>query len=166
MALIAFVSRRKGHLALALFPFLLGAAGTQESPRLAPVEITTHLVAPADLPAQGEIILRPAEGENAQRLPLTFSAPLSLRLPAGSKWEVSADLPGFWVQRKELAVGAADELTRLALDLWPLGTISGVVKVKGKGVALPRQLLVKPSPLLPFASALTYPPGLSIARWA
>ncbi|HEX3555265.1 MAG TPA: carboxypeptidase-like regulatory domain-containing protein [Thermoanaerobaculia bacterium] len=77
------------------------------------------------------------------RLALSSPAPLSLTLPAGSKWEVSAEVPGFWVPRKALAVGPSDQPSRLALDLWPLGSISGVVLVKGKKTPPPRQVLVR-----------------------
>jgi hypothetical protein len=108
-------------------PWVGPAPARGEAPRTA-VEISFVLRAPSGLPVQGLLLLRPPEekGEPLRQV-VASPAPLSLSLPAGSRWEVSADLPGFWVQRKTLTVGSPDQRSRLALDLWPLGTISGVV---------------------------------------
>jgi hypothetical protein len=74
---------------------------------------------------------------------VTSPADLALTLPASSRWEISAEIPGFWVARKDVTVGPPDQPSRLALDLWPLGSISGVVKFKEKGIPLPKKVLVK-----------------------
>jgi hypothetical protein len=96
------------------------------------------------LPVKGALILRASDGKGEPiRLAVTSPAALSARFPSGSKWEVSAELPGFWVPRQNLTVGPPDQSSRLALDLWPLGTIAGIVKVKDKGALLPKQILVK-----------------------
>src|SRR4051794_11187415 len=100
-----------------------------EVPR-APVEISFAFRTPSKLPVKGSLLLRPEENGETLRLAISSPELLSLTLPAGSKWEVSADLPGFWVRRKPLVVGPSDQPSRLSLDLWPLGTISGVVRVK------------------------------------
>jgi hypothetical protein len=114
-----------------------------EAPRT-PVEISFAFRTPSKLPVKGSLLLQPLEEKGEPlRLAIPSQAPLSLSLPAGSKWEVSADLPRFWVRRKPLAVGPPDHPSRLSLDLWPLGTISGVVRVKGKKAPLPRQVVVR-----------------------
>lgn len=145
------------HFFLAI-PLLLTGAAAQEQPRLASVVIELSQKAGATAPMQGAVVLRPAEGEPV-RVPVLSSGPLSTRLPAGSTWEVAADLPGFWAPRKTLAVGQADQETRLVLDLWPMGTVSGVVQVKQKGLPLPRQVLVKTLAAPAFARRLPSPKG-------
>lgn len=106
------------------------------------VDISFLPTVASKVPVDGAVILRAPERE-PRRLEVHSSMDLSISLPAGSKWEVSAEIPGFWVRRKDLAVGPQGETTRLVLDLWPMGTISGTVKVKEKGAPLPKQILVK-----------------------
>jgi len=87
------------------------------------------------------------------------SEDLLLTLPSGSKWEVSGELPSFWVPRKTLEVGPLEPLVQLTLDLWPKGTISGIVKVKEKSVSLPKQILVKTLAAPAFAGHPVSPKG-------
>ena len=82
-----------------------------------------------------------------------------LQLPAGSSWEVTADLPGFWVRRQNLVVGRAVERTRLELQLWPLGTISGRVEVRQKDLAPPKKVIVKTMAAPAFLQRPPVPPG-------
>ncbi|HEX7184164.1 MAG TPA: carboxypeptidase-like regulatory domain-containing protein [Thermoanaerobaculia bacterium] len=133
----------------------------QEAIELAPVEITVYLASPADLPIQGEVVLGAIgkESQPVQRVPLSSLKPLSVKLPPGSSWEVSAEVPGFWVRRQELRVGSPDQVSRVSLSLWPLGTISGTVKVKEKGLALPRKLLVETLAAPAFLKRPAVPPG-------
>jgi hypothetical protein len=124
--------------------FLRGPHAAAAESRLSPVEISFSAKVASSLSVKGSIVFRPAEGgAEPIRVAVTSLAPLSLKLAPDSKWEVSADLPGFWAPRKALAVGSPDQSSRLSLDVWPMGTISGVVKVKEKDISLPRQLLVK-----------------------
>lgn len=127
-------------------------------PRLAPVVIELSQRTGAPVPIQGAVVLRPSEGEPV-RLPVVSAGPLSTRLPAGSTWEVAADLPGLWGPRKTLTVGQPDQETRLVLDLWPMGKVSGVLKLKKKGLPLPRQVLVKTLAAPAFAKRLPSPKG-------
>jgi hypothetical protein len=100
--------------------------------------------AASNLPVKGTVILRAPEGKGDPiRLAVTSPADLSLTLPSGSQWEVSAELPGFWIRRQNLVAGSPGQTSRLTLDLWPLGTISGTVKFKERGAPLPKQILVK-----------------------
>jgi hypothetical protein len=116
-------------------------AGTEQER----VQISFLAKAAFNLPVKGAIVLRATDGKGEPiRLAISSAAPFSVTLPSGSRWEVSAELPGFWVTRQSLVVGLPqDQPSKLTLDLWPLGTISGIVKVKEKGSPLPKQILVK-----------------------
>jgi hypothetical protein len=110
----------------------------------AEVRISFAAKAVSSLPLKGALRLSPEAGRGEPiRLPVTSRADLSLSLPPGSKWEVSAELPGFWVPRKALTVGPPEQPGQLSLDLWPLGTISGQIKAKDRAVPLPKQILVE-----------------------
>ncbi len=137
---------RVGGLKAAVVGFGLIIGPASAAPEASPTTIEISLVAKIahNLPVAGTLILRPEEGKGEPlRWAVTSAAPISLSLPVGSKWEVSADLPGFWVQRQTAIVGTPDKPSHLTLSLWPLGTVSGVVKIKGKGIPLPKQILVK-----------------------
>lgn len=116
---------------------------------------------PTEQPVKGALILKPPEGKgDPVRMEVASPASLALRLPAGSKWEVSAEIPGFWVRRKPLTLdGPADQVTRLSLELWPLGKISGTVRVKGEAAPLPRQVLVQTLAAPAFAKRPAAPSG-------
>jgi hypothetical protein len=131
-------------IALFLSGWLGRPASAQPGAELARVEIALSAQVASTLPIKGTIVLRAtaAKGEPI-RMAVTSPADLSLTLPPGSRWEVSAEIPGFWVARKDLIAGSPDQSTRLTLDLWPLGTVSGVVRFKEKGAPLPRQVLVR-----------------------
>lgn len=119
------------------------AYAQSENPHV-PVEITLSPKTAIEHPITGAVLLRPMEGAGqTERIAVSSLAPLTLKLPVGSTWEVTADLPGFWVPPQSLTVEASKPLVSLALELWPLGSISGVVKVKDKGIPLPKKLLVK-----------------------
>jgi hypothetical protein len=106
------------------------------------VEITYRTIGQAALPPTWTVLLRPSPEGPVSRHPAKAGEPLRLQLPAGSNWEVAADLPGFWVPRKTLAAGRVGETSRLELELWPLGKISGHVKVE-KSMTMPQGVLVK-----------------------
>lgn len=108
----------------------------------------------------GALVLTPSEGQgDPLRLPVTLVSSVTTRLPPGSKWEVVAEFPGFWGARKPLTVGSADQETRLTLDLWALGKVSGVLKSKEKGQPLPRTVLVRTLAAPAFAKRLPAPNG-------
>ena len=137
----------------------LGAAN--DPPRDAQVEISPYLLVSTSLPVHGEIMLRRhgADKDPALQIPLSTLSAVSVKLPAGSLWDVSGNLPGFWIPPKTLTVGLPEHTTRLALGLWPKGTISGTVKVKGKGLKAPRTLLVKTLAAPAFLRRPPVPPG-------
>lgn len=138
------LDRRILSLSFALLGFLGADRAISQGPAQTSVEISFALQTPSELPVKGSLVLRPLEerGEPLRLAVASLKLP-TLSLPANSKWEVSADLTGFWVLRKSLIVGPPDQPSRFTLDLWPLGTVSGVVKVKDKKAPLPKQVMVR-----------------------
>jgi hypothetical protein len=131
-------------VAILCFGLIPWPASAQPEARQTAVQISFLAKVASALPVKGAVVLRAADGKGEPiRLAVTSPATLSTMLPSGSKWEVSAELPGFWAPRQSLVAGPPDQPSRLALDLWPLGTIAGIVKVKDKGALLPKQILVK-----------------------
>lgn len=109
---------------------------------------------------KGTLVLRSSQtAVEPIRLPVSSLEPIPVKLPPGSTWEVGGELPGFWVQRKTLEVPPAGQEIRIVLDLWPMGSISGVVKVKRKGDPLPRQVFVKTLVAPAFAKRVPAPKG-------
>lgn len=155
--------RLLGRLLLTLLPALSlwpGLAHPEPAAPLASIEISFSAKVASDLPASGAILLRPIEGEgDTIRLPVTSWADLSLRLPVGSKWEASGEIPNFWVPRKMVVIEAAAKPTSLILDLWPMGKISGTVKIKDKGAPLPKMMVVKTLAVPAFLNRPAVPSG-------
>lgn len=114
------------------------------SPQAA-VEITVRTVGHAKLPSGWDVLIRPsaAQQEPAVRHLVHAAEPLRVQLPPESSWEISADLPGFWVPRKTLVTRRAGETAHIELEPWPLGKISGHIALQEKDVATPREVLVK-----------------------
>ncbi len=158
------LNRLSGLLVLAVLPVLsLGPELAQSEPaaQMSTVEISFSAKVVSNLPATGAILLQPVEGEGTTiRLPVTSWADISLLLPPGTKWEASGEIPGFWVQRKIVAVGAPGHPTKLILDPWPLGKIAGMVKVKDEGVPLPKKMVVKTLALPAFLNRPGVPMGV------
>lgn len=95
-------------------------------------------------PVRGSILLRPADGAGEPlRLPVTSLAALSVRLPPDSSWEVSAELPGFWVKRRSVTLHSGAGVMHVPLELWPLGTLAGRIQLKDSKLPLPGKLVVK-----------------------
>lgn len=139
----------------------MGRAVAQEANSLSAVEISPYLVSPTTQTVRGEVLLRSLEEEApVRRLPLGAVAPLSLRLPAGSIWEVSGEISGFWVRRKTLTVGSSNQPTRLPLGLWPMGSITGSVKIKDQRSARPDHLRVQTLEPPSFLGRPPVPPGV------
>jgi hypothetical protein len=137
------MKRKRKALATLLLWSALGNAAFASEGQIRTVEVAFALKADVGLSVSGAVLLRPLNGGAPERIPVTSRAPVSIELPAGSSWEISAELPGFWVPRKNLSVEASQSPSSLVLELWPLGSVAGVVKVKGKGTPLPKKLLVK-----------------------
>lgn len=105
-------------------------------------------------------MLTPSERkDDPLRLPVSSATSVKTQLPPGSKWEVNPDFPGFWGPRKPLTVGPGDQETRLTIDLWAMGKVSGVLKAKEQGRPLPRTILVKTLAAPAFAKRLPAPKG-------
>lgn len=129
---------------LAAFLIAASPVPAQQDGGLIPVEIRFSLQAPWTLPVEGFVVLRRLDEEgDPVRLPVrSLTSSLYPSLSSGSSWEISTELSGFWSPRKTVRVGESGEQTRVSLGLWPLGRISGVVKVEEKAVR-PRKILVK-----------------------
>lgn len=126
-----------------------------------PVEITFVQKSASSLPVKGRVVLRSVEeGREPVTADVASLAPVRLELPADTEWEVSTDLPGYWSPRRNLKVGSSEQASRLSLDLWPMGSVSGVVKVKGKGLALPKLVLVKTLAAPSYLKRPPAPPGV------
>lgn len=152
---------RVGCLAAALLGLASGVAwGEPAQTGSAPVVIELAIKSAAVPPPPGALILTPSERQGEPiRIPVSSAAPTATRLPPGSKWEVAPDFPGFWGPRKPLTVGSPHQETRLTLDLWAMGKVSGVLKVREKGQTLPRTVLVKTLAAPAFAKRLPAPKG-------
>ncbi len=158
--MFTYPRRGAGLATLLAFGLTPLPAYAQTAAQLTKVEISLITKAASNLPLKGAIIARPEE-RKGEPVMLAVISPtdLSLQLPAGTQWEVSAEIPGFWVPRKALAVGPPDQPTRLSLDLWPMGKISGSVKIKEKGIALPKQILVRTLAVPAFLNRPAVPQG-------
>ena len=143
-----------------LFGSTLERAAAQDGVQTAQVEISFLPSVASKLPVKGFVVLRSGKDRAVPiRVPVTSSSTLSLKVPRGLSWEVSAELPGFWVPRKSLFIGSEDQPSQLTLDLWPMGTISGTVKFKEKGTPLPKQILVKTLAVPSFLKRPAVPKG-------
>jgi hypothetical protein len=142
------------------FGLTLGPAFAQDGAQASPVEISFLPRVASKLPVKGFVVFRATQDKiEPVKVAVASTSTLSLKLPRDRQWEVSAELPGFWVPRRSLAVGSQDQPVRLTLDLWPLGTISGLVKVKEKGAPLPKQILVKTLAVPSFLKRPSVPKG-------
>jgi hypothetical protein len=145
---------------LTFFGLTSGPAFAQDGAQTSPVEISFLPRVASKLPVKGFVVFRSGQGKiEPIRVAVTSPSTLSLKVPRGSSWEVSAELPGFWVPRKSLAVESPDQPTRLTLDLWPMGMISGLVKLNEKGGPLPKQILVKTLAVPSFLKRPSVPKG-------
>lgn len=67
---------------------------------------------------------------------------LEVRLPAGSKWRVTASLPGLWTPINELEVGPVGSGLLQRLFLWPASTLAGQLRIP-KGKIMPEDLALR-----------------------
>ena len=145
---------------LTLFGVTLGRVSAQDGAQVSQVEVAFLPRVASTLPVKGFVVFRSGQDKSEPiRVLVSSSSTLSLKLPRGLQWEVSAELPGFWVPRQSLAVGSPDQPSRLTLDLWPMGTISGTVKFKERGTPLPKQILVKTLAVPSFLKRPSVPKG-------
>jgi hypothetical protein len=98
---------------------------------------------PVAVGLQGKLVLRPVEREGEE---LTFEtrvgAPVIVKLPCSSKWEVTAVFPETWGSRVRVDAGASGMTLASQISLWPLGRLAGSVKLAEKGERLPKKLVV------------------------
>ncbi len=117
---------RRGRAALLLLCLLLGGSAAAAA---VPLRIALRL--PAG-PVQGgalraQVILLPADGEGTS---VQSSAPLpgalTIEVPAGSRWQVSATAAGYWSRP---VVAAAVRRPQATVDLLPAGQVAGEVRL-------------------------------------
>jgi len=84
---------------------------------------------PPVAPVEGLLILRPQNLANPPlKLGIHGSAPFTVELAPATKWEVAADIPGYWIRREVLNVAPLGRETLQKIVLWPKGRISGLIK--------------------------------------
>ncbi|MDP9120611.1 MAG: carboxypeptidase-like regulatory domain-containing protein [Acidobacteriota bacterium] len=76
-----------------------------------------------------------------RRIPVEGSGLVTTTLPAATTWDITGEVPGYWVHRETLTIGPAPQPVTARLRLWPLGHIAGTVKA-GRGTALPKGVTV------------------------
>jgi len=122
-----------------LEPVALGA----EPPPVSQVRFVLILKATPPAPPRGVLLLKPLSGEEAAiKVEVSQSELSPVELPAESRWELSAELPGFWSPRQTIVVGHAGVPTVQRLVLWPMGKITGAVQASDRGQKLPKELSV------------------------
>ncbi len=116
--------------ALVLTPLATQGSEPPTPPSTGALVIAPYLVTPTRWPSAGELTLRrlDAAEETALRFPAAPREPRSLALPPGSVWEISGDVPGFWVRRTMVTIGTAERPEQVRLGLWPLGRLTGQIK--------------------------------------
>jgi len=67
---------------------------------------------------------------------------LEVKLPAGSKWRITASLPGLWTPINELEVGPVGSGLLQRLFLWPASTLAGQLRIP-KGKIMPEDLALR-----------------------
>jgi hypothetical protein len=70
-----------------------------------------------------------ADGSRAASIRIEGGAPVVASLPAGSRWELSLQMPGYWARSEILDAGAAGTESVHTIDLWPTGTVTGTVRM-------------------------------------
>lgn len=92
---------------------------------------------------QGKLVLRPVEGEGEElTLEARVGAPVTVKLPCSSRWEATPVFPETWGPRVMVEVGASSTTLASQISLWPLGRLTGLVKLAEKGERLPKKLVV------------------------
>ena len=94
-------------------------------------------------PLQGELTLRSVPpDERTIAVQIVPGLVPSTELPPDSKWTVSGEISGYWVRRETLTVGAAGSESRLALQVWPLGRLTGTLQLADSKSHLPKEVAV------------------------
>jgi len=116
------------------------------------VRLEFDLKVPGVSPREGRLILRPSESSTTLPTPtgdspftLAFSPEkpdLTIELPPGSRWEVSGEIPGFWLRREQIVAVSGDNAPRQRLKVWPLGKITGSVQMASPKEKRPKEVVV------------------------
>ena len=131
-------------LLLFLLPLLLPARLQAVEPACASAvrfEVTPEASLPSGL--KGRLVLRPGQGGGEPlRVEAQVGTAITQPLPCGSKWEVTAEFADAWAPRAAVVAGGAGGTVTSRIGLWPLGRITGTVKLAGSTGHLPKVLSV------------------------
>jgi hypothetical protein len=95
----------------------------------------------------GKLELRPADREGEPiTLPAKMGIPVKTQLPCASKWEVTPVFPDSWGPRTTVVAGSPASEAQVRLKLWPLGRITGTVKLLEKKDKAPKLLTIATLP--------------------
>lgn len=99
-------------------------------------------------PGPGQIFLGKQAGAGSQALDWK-GEPLVVEVPAGSSWELSAEVPGSWVSPQVLVAGPAATTVKVAVPAWPATSVTGSLKLPAGAPFLPGLVLatLEASPL-------------------
>lgn len=144
-----------------LAPSLIFAGEPQGPADPGSITLSPYLVAPAAWPS-GDLVLRrlDAQEQTSLRLPLSSREPILVRLPLGSVWEISGEIPNFWLRRSLVTVDSDHQASRIPLALWPLGKITGKLRIGDPHTELPPYVKVSTLDIPAFLKRPPVPPGV------
>lgn len=115
-----------------------------EDAEMAEIRITLDVKGPEGPDLSGSLTLTSAMGKTAPMVAQVEGAgPLTIRLPAGTPWQVTADIDGYWFAGSVVTGGKLGTPSSTTLELWPTGTISGIATPSAGEERLPQTLLLK-----------------------
>ncbi len=108
------------------------------------IEFRLTVPVPAAMEANWTLVATPRdEGSEPIRRSISGTQAATLVLPGGSEWELAGELPGFWVRRQLVTVARGSGPQRVVLNLWPLGTLRGTLRLADKKAKLPGEVVVR-----------------------
>jgi hypothetical protein len=124
----------------------LGAEAPASAPEVR-VTLQLELVVPGGGPVAGAVRARQAGKDGGERrIGLDGRGPVSTSLPPGTTWDLTGEVPGYWVRRETLTLGPPTRPVVAHLRLWPLGRIAGTIKPAEPQVEAPKEVIVTTLP--------------------
>jgi hypothetical protein len=140
-------------------------AGNEPPGPEAPAKVRLEWVveAASAIPRRGILKLQPLSTSAAglpkpRSIRIDGDAPAVADLPAGSRWALSIEMPGYWARRESLEAGLAGTESSHAIALWPTGTIAGAVRMANPREKPPKRVVVEPL-VSPLAARQSDPAG-------
>ncbi len=138
-------------LSFGVLLFAMPRAESAQEATYRTVRFDLDLKAIGPAPSEGRLLLRsydPLRTANDAPSPpkvIAFSVEspaLTAPFPPGSRWEVSGEIPGFWVRREQFVVEEGDGILPQRLKVWPLGRITGMIQKGSVGENLPKEVVI------------------------